>query len=158
MYDTLKKQAAAMIAGEKNFIVNAANISALIYNELPALNWAGFYMWTGRDLLLGPFVGKPACVRIALGKGVCGMAARRLETIVVPDVHQFPGHIPCDSASNSEIVVPMFSGDDLYGVMDIDSPEKGRFSPEDAAGLEDIAALVIEGSDMQALAEFYSRY
>jgi GAF domain-containing protein len=86
------------------------------------------------------------------------MAARRLETIVVPDVHQFPGHIPCDSASNSEIVVPMFSDDDLYGVMDIDSPEKGRFSPEDAAGLEEIAALVIEGSDMRAIAEFYSRY
>src|SRR5271163_4707160 len=121
-YRDLQRQLAAVFAGERNGLANAANMSALLFQGLPDLNWAGFYFLQGGELVLGPFQGKVACVRIALGKGVCGTAAKRRETIVVPDVHDFPGHIACDSASRSEIVVPLFTGGKVIGVLDLDSP------------------------------------
>jgi GAF domain-containing protein len=136
----------ALLSGEHDLIANAANLAALLYWSLPQLNWAGFYLVEpGRgDLLLGPFQGKPACVRIPIGRGVCGTAAARRETVVVPDVHAFPGHIACDSASNSEIVVPVIRGDRLLGVLDLDSPVPGRFDGEDAAGLERLVRVFVE--------------
>jgi GAF domain-containing protein len=136
----------ALLSGEHDLIANAANLAALLYWSLPQLNWAGFYLVEpGRgDLLLGPFQGKPACVRIPIGRGVCGTAAARRETVVVPDVHAFPGHIACDSASNSEIVVPVIRGDRLLGVLDLDSPVPGRFDGEDADGLERLVRVFVE--------------
>jgi GAF domain-containing protein len=136
----------ALLTGEHDLIANAANLAALLYWSLPQLNWAGFYLVEpGRgDLLLGPFQGKPACVRIPIGRGVCGTAAARRETVVVPDVHAFPGHIACDSASNSEIVVPIVRADRLVGVLDLDSPVPGRFDGEDAAGLEQLVRVFVE--------------
>ena len=136
----------ALLTGEHDLIANAANLAALLYWSLPQLNWAGFYLVEPRrgDLLLGPFQGKPACVRIPIGRGVCGTAAARRETVVVPDVHDFPGHIACDSASNSEIVVPVIRGDRLIGVLDLDSPVHGRFDSEDAAGLEQLVRVFVE--------------
>src|SRR6266478_86665 len=136
LYRDLARQLAALLAGETDFIANAANTAALIYHGLPDLNWAGFYFRNGTDLVLGPFQGKPACVRIPVGKGVCGEAAAHRQTIVVPDVNRFPGHIACDPASRSEIVVPVVEEDVLRGVLDVDSPEPGRFDEEDRAGLE----------------------
>jgi L-methionine (R)-S-oxide reductase len=146
-YRDLLAQAEALLAGERNAIANAANLSALIWLALPDLNWAGFYLHDGRELVLGPFQGKPACVRIALGRGVCGTAAARRETVIVPDVHAFPGHIACDSASNSEIVVPLLHGERVLGVLDLDSPKLNRFDEEDRRGLEALAKLWIEGSE-----------
>ena len=131
-----------MCEDEPDPIANAANLSALLFNSLAQVNWAGFYFLRGETLVVGPFQGKPACVRIALGRGVCGAAAQRRATIVVPDVHAFPGHIACDSASRSEVVVPLI-GERLLGVLDIDSPEPGRFDDEDARGLERLAALFL---------------
>jgi GAF domain-containing protein len=186
IYELLLKQAKALIEGETDLIANLANISALIWQSLPDLNWAGFYLWkpaqdalphptarsaggsplsrsagegyrpaaAGRrieergELVLGPFQGKPACVRIAYGKGVCGTAVARRETILVEDVDRFPGHIVCDSASRSEIVVPMIRNGDVLGVLDIDSPELARFDAEDQAGLELlVSAIVISRAD-----------
>jgi L-methionine (R)-S-oxide reductase len=134
----------ALIEGESDWIANLANASALLYQSLPDLNWAGFYLLKEGELVVGPFQGKPACVRIAIGKGVCGTAAARRETIIVPNVHQFPGHIACDSASNSEIVVPMIRHDSLIGVLDLDSPKLERFDAADRDGLERFVATLLD--------------
>jgi GAF domain-containing protein len=142
-YRELQRQLAALLTGETDLIANAANTAALLYMQLPQLNWAGFYLLRGTQLVLGPFQGRPACVRIDLGRGVCGTAVQRRATIVVSDVHEFPGHIACDSASNSEIVVPVLRGADLLGVLDLDSPERGRFDDVDRVGLEAIVGTFV---------------
>jgi GAF domain-containing protein len=142
-YAELARDLTALLSGERDLIANAANTSALIYDALPHLNWAGFYLYKSGELVLGPFQGKPACVRIAIGKGVCGTAAARRETVVVEDVHAFPGHIACDSASNSEIVVPLIRGGELLGVLDVDSPKHGRFGAADQRGLEALARIFV---------------
>ena len=143
-YAELAAQLRALVEGEDDFIANAANFSALLFHALPDLNWAGFYLLKGGELVLGPFQGKPACVRIPVGSGVCGTAAAARKTVVVPNVHEFPGHIACDSASNSEVVVPLVRGGELLGVLDLDSPSLGRFDREDARGLEALAAVLLE--------------
>ena len=143
-YRDLARDLRALLSGEHDLIANAANTAALIYDALPRLNWAGFYLYKSGELVLGPFQGKPACVRIALGKGVCGTAAQRRATVLVEDVHAFPGHIACDSASNSEIVVPLIRGDELLGVLDIDSPVHARFGAADSRGLEALAKIFVE--------------
>lgn len=148
LYPQLQAHLSAILAGERDFIANLANTAAVLFHSLAALNWAGFYLLRGNELVLGPFQGKPACIRIAVGRGVCGTAAQRRETIVVPDVHAFPGHIACDDASRSEIVVPLIYQSGLIGVMDLDSPSVGRFDQFDAAGLEGIAAILLQGSDI----------
>jgi L-methionine (R)-S-oxide reductase len=146
--DLVRRQAESLLAGEHDAIANAANLSALIFHELPDVNWAGFYFARGPELVLGPFQGKPACVRIAIGAGVCGTAFARRQTIVVPDVHAFPGHIACDSASNAEIVVPLIEpGGNAVGVLDVDSPVHDRFSAADRGLLEALAALFVRGSE-----------
>ena len=127
IYDELLRQTRGLLEGERDLIANTANVAALIWSMVPDLNWAGFYLMKGGELVLGPFQGKPACVRIALGKGVCGTAAARRTSVVVTDVHAFPGHIPCDSASNSEIVVPVIKNGVVHGVLDLDSPSFARF-------------------------------
>jgi L-methionine (R)-S-oxide reductase len=136
-----------LLAGERDLIANLANVAALIYGGLPDLNWAGFYLLKGAELVVGPFQGKPACVRIALGQGVCGTAAAGRSTLIVPDVHAFPGHIACDAASRSEIVVPLIGAGALLGVLDLDSPLLRRFNEEDAHGLEEVARRVVAASD-----------
>ena len=139
-YLELVEQARALMAGEPDRIANAANLSALVYAVLPDLNWVGFYFFDGRELVVGPFQGKPACVRIPLGKGVCGTAAASRDTVVVEDVAQFPGHIACDVASRSEIVVPLVASDGhLLGVFDVDSPRLARFDHDDRNGMEALA-------------------
>jgi L-methionine (R)-S-oxide reductase len=143
LYANLVVQLLSLLKGEHDFIANAANFSALLFNSLPNVNWAGFYFLQGDELVLGPFQGNPACVRIPLGKGVCGVAAQQLETIIVPNVHEFPGHIACDVASNSEIVVPLFDGEQLLGVLDLDSPLIGRFDDQDAEGLNELATVFV---------------
>lgn len=144
-YSQLLSQARALMHGERDRIANAANLSALLFNSLPDLNWAGFYLFDGTELVVGPFQGLPACVRIPLNKGVCGAAASTRETQVVPDVHAFPGHIACDSASQSEIVIPLVNADgSLYGVLDIDSPILNRFDAQDQAGLEAMAVAFMQ--------------
>ena len=146
--DMMRRQAESLLEGEHDPIANAANLSALIFAELPDVNWAGFYFARGTELVLGPFQGKPACVRIANGAGVCGSAFVQRETIVVPDVHAFPGHIACDSSSNAEIVVPLLGPDgSAFGVLDVDSPVLGRFSSTDRALLEELAALYVRFSE-----------
>jgi L-methionine (R)-S-oxide reductase len=145
-YAQLADQARGLFHGERDRIANAANLSALVYHALPELNWAGFYFFDGNELVVGPFQGRPACVRIALGRGVCGAAARTRQTQRVEDVHAFPDHIACDAASRSELVVPLVRGDELIGVFDLDSPRPGRFDAEDQAGLEAIAAIFLEYS------------
>ena len=142
-YRELEKQLRALLAGERDFIANCANTAALLWHSLPDLNWAGVYRLVEGQLVLGPFQGKPACVRIKLGKGVCGTAAATLQTVRVPDVHQFPGHIACDLASRSEIVVPLVNNGQLLGVLDLDSPQLNRFDAADQAGLEKIAAVLL---------------
>ena len=143
-YRELADQARGLLHGERDRVANAANFAALVYHALPDLNWAGFYFYDGAELVVGPFQGKPACVRIALGKGVCGTAAAQRRTQVVADVDAFPGHIPCDSASRSEIVVPLFDGDRLIGVWDVDSPKLARFDADDRAGMERLAGIFVE--------------
>lgn len=145
-YAELATSLRALLAGERDLVANAANMAALLFWSLQDLNWAGFYLVEPErgDLLLGPFQGKPACVRIAIGRGVCGTAAARRETVVVPDVHAFPGHIACDSASNSEIVVPIVRGGRLLGVLDLDSPVHARFDDADARGLESLVRIFVE--------------
>jgi L-methionine (R)-S-oxide reductase len=143
LYASLVVQLLSLLKGEHDFVANAANFSALLFNSLPNVNWAGFYFLQGEELVLGPFQGNPACVRIPLGKGVCGVAARQLETIIVPNVHEFPGHIACDVASNSEIVVPLFDGERLLGVLDLDSPMIGRFDDQDAEGLNELVTVFV---------------
>ena len=146
-HDELLSQARALIAGERDLTANAANLASLIFHTLPGLNWAGFYWMKEGGLVLGPFQGKPACVRIAVGRGVCGTAVAQRRTVVVPDVHAFPGHIACDSASNSEIVVPVVVAGEVRGVLDLDSPHLGRFGDEEARALEALVALFVDGTD-----------
>ena len=144
-YGQLLAQARALVHGERDRIANAANLSALVYHALPDLNWAGFYFFDGTELVVGPFQGLPACVRIPLDKGVCGAAASSRQTQRIRDVHEFPGHIACDSASNSELVVPLVAANgDLVGVFDLDSPQFDRFDADDQAGLEAIARVFVE--------------
>lgn len=152
-YRSLNAQLAGVLTGERDGLANTANAAALLYQGLPDLNWAGFYFLRDGQLVLGAFQGKVACVRIALGKGVCGTAAQRRETVVVPDVHAFPGHIACDSASRSEIVVPLIHEGKLRGVLDLDSPKPARFDAEDAAGLEETVRILLAGSDLDRLAD-----
>jgi len=144
LYLELAEQARGLLHGEHDRIANAANFAALVYHALPDLNWAGFYFFDGSELVVGPFQGRPACVRIALGKGVCGTAAATRQTQVVADVDAFPGHIPCDSASRSEIVVPLYDGERLIGVWDVDSPRLARFYGDDRAGMEALAGIFVE--------------
>lgn len=141
-YAQLVRSLTALLEGEHDWIANLSNTSALLFAELADINWAGFYLLKDGELVLGPFQGKPACVRIAMGKGVCGTAAQRRESILVPNVHEFEGHIACDTASNSELVVPLTSGLELLGVLDLDSPRLGRFDEEDRRGMEAIARVV----------------
>jgi L-methionine (R)-S-oxide reductase len=143
-YARLADELAGLLSGESDFVANAANTAALLFDALPDLNWAGFYFLKNGELVVGPFQGKPACVRIALGRGVCGTAAVERKTIIVPDVNAFPGHIACDAASRSEIVVPLISGTDLLGVLDLDSPRIARFDSGDARGLERLAAIFLD--------------
>jgi len=143
-YTQLAEQARALLHGESDRIANAANLSALIYHALPNLNWAGFYFFDGTELVVGPFQGLPACVRIPLDKGVCGAAATTRQTQRIEDVHAFPGHIACDSASNSELVVPLVKDGALVGVLDLDSPVHARFDVIDQEGLETVARLFVE--------------
>jgi L-methionine (R)-S-oxide reductase len=152
-YRELQQQLAALFAGERNGLANAANMSALLYEALPNLNWAGFYFLQAGELVLGPFQGKVACVRIALGRGVCGTAAERRETIIVADVNAFPGHIACDAASRSEIVVPLIKDGRLLGVLDIDSPQIARFDQEDGTGLNAAVGLLVQSSDLDRFAD-----
>jgi len=143
-YGQLLAQARALVHGERDRIANAANLSALVYHALPHLNWVGFYFFDGKELVVGPFQGLPACVRIPLDKGVCGAAASQRLTQRIEDVDAFPGHIACDSASRSELVVPLIHNGELVGVFDLDSPSLARFDAEDQAGLEAIAAVFVE--------------
>ncbi|MGE7470091.1 GAF domain-containing protein [Bosea sp. NPDC003192] len=146
-YRELVQQLEGLLHGERDAIANAANLSALLYDAMPRLNWAGFYLMRGGELVLGPFQGKPACVRIPVGRGVCGTAVARRESVLVEDVHAFPGHIACDAASRSELVVPLIRDGEVIGVIDLDSPEPGRFDADDQAGIESIASLYLEASD-----------
>lgn len=146
-YRLVHSQLSALTEGERDATANLANAAALIYHALPDLNWAGFYLYKQGMLVLGPFQGLPACVRIPLSRGVCGTAALERRTQVVPDVHAFPGHIACDAASRSEIVVPLVDGERLLGVLDVDSPLPGRFDEADREGLEALARLLIAGCD-----------
>ena len=143
-YAQLADQARALLHGERDRIANAANLSALVYHALPQLNWVGFYFFDGTELVVGPFQGLPACVRIPLHRGVCGKAASSRQTQRIEDVHAFPGHIACDAASRSELVVPLVHRGELVGVFDLDSPEPGRFDVEDQEGLEAIARIWVE--------------
>ncbi|MFF2019024.1 GAF domain-containing protein [Paenibacillus sp. NPDC058177] len=143
-FETVLTQLVALIKDEPSAMANLANASALLKHALPDTNWAGFYLFDGNELVLGPFQGLPACIRIPLGRGVCGTAATERRTLVVDDVHTFPGHIACDAASNSEIVVPLIRGGELLGVLDIDSPLKDRFDDEERRFLERFAAIIVE--------------
>jgi L-methionine (R)-S-oxide reductase len=144
LYRSVLAQARALVDGEPDAIANLANIAALVYHTLPDLNWAGFYLHKDDQLVLGPFQGKPACIRIAIGKGVCGTAAARRESIIVPDVDRFEGHIACDGASRSELVVPIVRAGELLGVLDLDSPSLARFDDEDRAGIEQLVLLLTD--------------
>ncbi len=146
-YELLAAQLEALLADERDFVANAAQFSAFLFHELGDLNWAGFYLNKGEQLVLGPFQGKVACVRIPFGRGVCGVAASSRQTQRVEDVHAFPGHIACDSASNSELVVPLVKDGRLIGVLDLDSPSTARFSPDDQAGVERLVAIFLRLTD-----------
>ncbi|WP_433602526.1 GAF domain-containing protein [Nocardia sp. CA-135953] len=146
-YRQLVAQAEALVVGETDRIANAANLAALVFHALTEVNWVGFYFYDGQELVVGPFQGKPACVRIAIGKGVCGTAADTRETQLVPDVHAFPGHIACDADTRSEIVVPLIRDDILVGVLDLDSPQPNRFDDIDRKGLESIAQTFLDSLD-----------
>ena len=144
LYQELRSQLTSLLEGEPDAIANAANTAALLYHSMPDVNWVGFYFLKGNDLVLGPFQGKPACVRIPLGKGVCGTVGERRASMVVPDVNAFPGHIACDAASRSELVVPLVKHGALAGVLDLDSPMLGRFDEADRAGCESLARIYME--------------
>lgn len=144
MYRELAESARALTHGEHDGVANMANLAALVWQFLPALNWAGFYRVVDGELVLGPFVGKPACIRIPFGQGVCGAAADSGQTQLVPDVHAFPGHIACDAASRSELVVPVLRDGTVIAVIDLDSPEPARFDAEDAAGIEALARAIAD--------------
>ncbi len=143
-YEALHDAAKSLLQGEHDRVANAANLSALIYSQVPDLNWAGFYLFDGSELVVGPFQGLPACVRIPLGKGVCGTAALERRVLRVDDVDQFPGHIACDSASRSELVIPLFKDEQLLGVLDLDSPKAARFGEADERGITRLAELWLE--------------
>lgn len=149
-HEMLVAQGRALMDGERDAIANAANLSALLYDALPDVNWVGVYLLRGAELVLGPFQGKPACTRIAVGAGVCGSAVAQRRTLVVPDVHAFPGHIACDSATRSEIVVPLRAGDRIIGVLDVDSPLEHRFHDQERRLLEALAQALTAGSDFAA--------
>ena len=149
LHAQLLEQARALLEGERDRTANAANLASLIYHTLPDLNWAGFYWLKQGELVLGPFQGKPACVRIALGKGVCGTAARERRSIVVPDVNAFSGHIACDSASAAEVVVPVIGAGRVLGVLDVDSPVRGRFDEADARALEAVVRVFLDATDLE---------
>ena len=151
LYRDLAASLASLLEGETDAVANLANASALLAQAMDRINWCGFYLLRGEELVLGPFQGKPACVRIAMGKGVCGTAAARRETLVVPDVNAFPGHIACDAASRSEIVVPIVANGALRGVLDIDAPEPARFDEEDRKGLEMFVATLATRVDWGAV-------
>ena len=148
LYSGLADQLRSLLEGERDAVANMANFASLLFYSLPDLNWTGFYLLKERQLVLGPFQGKPACIRIPVGEGVCGTAAARRETILVQNVHEFPGHIACDSASNSEIVVPIVAGEELIGVLDLDSPLLSRFDDDDAKGLNELIMLFIAATDL----------
>jgi len=148
LYSELQAQARALLEGERDAIANAANLASLIFHTLPDLNWVGFYRMSGGELVLGPFHGKPACVRIGIGTGVCGTAARDRRTIIVPNVDEFPGHIACDAASRSEVVVPIVHANHVVGVLDLDSPKLARFDEADAHALEAIVEAYVGASDL----------
>ena len=149
-YDLLYRQAEALLRDESDFIANMANLAALLYGAMDRVNWVGFYrLINPQELVLGPFQGNPACVRLKVGQGVCGTSVARRQSIIVPDVHKFDGHIACDSATNSEIVIPLFFKEQVIGVLDIDSPEFDRFDSQDQQELEKIAALLIKYSQLQ---------
>jgi len=150
LYRALAAHLSLLLEGETDPVANAANTSALIFQTLPDLNWAGFYLLRGDTLVVGPFQGKPACTRIPLGRGVCGEAALRRASILVPDVHAFPGHIACDHASRSELVVPLLAGETLHGVLDLDSPIPARFDDDDRIGCESLARIYLERSRLPA--------
>jgi GAF domain-containing protein len=147
IYEELVRQTRGLLEGERDLVANSANVAALIWQMVPELNWAGFYFLKGGELVLGPFQGKPACVRIAVGKGVCGTAVFRRETVLVEDVHAFPGHIACDSASNSELVVPLIKGGQVRGVLDLDSPQFSRFDDADRRAFEELVRIFVDGTD-----------
>ena len=147
LYDEVARQLGGLLAGERDWIANTANAAALIFGALPDLNWAGVYLLRGSELVLGPFQGRPACIRIALGRGVCGTAATGRRAVRVDDVHAFPGHIACDAASRSELVVPLIDGERLIGVLDLDSPNEARFAADDEVGVVRLAALLVGASD-----------
>jgi GAF domain-containing protein len=149
LHAQLLEEARGLLTGERDFTANAANLASLVFHTLPDLNWAGFYWMKQGELVLGPFQGKPACVRIALGRGVCGTAARERRTIVVPDVNAFPGHIACDTASASEVVVPVISGTRVLGVLDLDSPVRDRFDGSDARALEQLVRVFLDSTDLE---------
>lgn len=146
-YELMARQLRSLLEGERDAVANMANMSALLFDVLEGVNWAGFYLWKGDALLLGPFQGKPACIRIPYGRGVCGTAAKERKTQLVSDVHSFAGHIACDSASRSEIVIPLMQGERLLGVLDIDSPKLARFDKEDQAGLERLSDILLNACD-----------
>jgi L-methionine (R)-S-oxide reductase len=143
LYADLASQLEGIMAGETDLIANTANMAAVIYHGLSDLNWAGFYLMRDGELVLGPFQGKPACIRIPVGKGVCGTAAQTLTSQVVPDVHAFPGHIACDAASRSELVVPLLAGGRVLGVLDLDSPHPNRFDDQDCQGCEKLVSILL---------------
>jgi len=145
-YAQLAAALRSLLAGEPDPIANAANLAALLYHSLPELNWVGFYFVRAGELVLGPFQGKPACVRIAFGRGVCGTAASRRSSVVVQDVSRFPGHIACDPQSCAELVVPLLAGERLLGVLDLDSPRVGRFDEEDRRGIEQLAQIYLQST------------
>ncbi len=155
LYEMLFSQLSGLLADEREAIPNLANMSALLFDALKDINWAGFYLMKHGGLLLGPFQGKPACIRIPVGRGVCGTAAGTRKTQLVYDVHQFPGHIACDAASRSEIVIPLLKDGVVLGVLDIDSPRVGRFDEEDRSGLEKLCELLINGCDWACMQAVY---
>lgn len=147
-YASLNAQLAGLLSEERDWLANTANASALLFMELPDINWAGFYFLHDDELRVGPFQGKPACTRIPVGAGVCGTAVATGEAQLVEDVHEFPGHIACDAVSASEVVIPLYDGDRCLGVLDIDSPSVGRFSEQDLAGLKGFAEVLLQSSDL----------
>jgi L-methionine (R)-S-oxide reductase len=150
-YDTLHQQALALLGDEPDVVANLANISSLLFNELSDINWAGFYLYKDAQLVLGPFQGRPACIRIPMGKGVCGTAAQTLTIQRITDVHDFPGHIACDAASNSEIVLPLVVNGELFGVLDIDAPIFDRFTAADETGLTQLAVILVNHLERMGL-------
>jgi GAF domain-containing protein len=150
-YDTLNQQALALLGDEPDVVANLANISSLLFNELSDINWAGFYLYKDTQLVLGPFQGRPACIRIPMGKGVCGTAAQTLTIQRIKDVHDFPGHIACDAASNSEIVLPLVVNGELFGVLDIDAPIFDRFTAADETGLTQLAVILVNHLERMGL-------